>query len=159
MTEMFTIDFNQLEEDVRAFGLDVYSVDYGKLDWPAERIEEARLALIREQYKALGLTGDTLEEFCQQQMTWSQMNTGRIFNFWHFCYALMDSKMITTENYHYGDCIIKRGMVDPTELEDGIKLVLQPSVVKAGMYSAPIIDIILDFYKVEEMMIWIKVGR
>lgn len=156
---MFTIDFDQLTEDVKAIDLDVYKVNYGPVPWPVDKAQDLHDRYIREQYIKFGLTGEKLEEFCKQPMTWAEMNTGKLFNFWHFCYGLMEASMVTTENYHYGKCVIKRNMVDPEELEDPINLLLYPYIVKAGKYSAPVIDKILNYYKVDEMEITTEVGR
>jgi hypothetical protein len=156
---MLSVDFDQLTIDVQTIGLNVYRVDYGKIPWPIEKAQPLHDAILRERYQKLGLSGEELELFCKQDRTWEEMNTGKIFNFWHFCYNLMESTMVTTSNYHFGKCVIKRGMVDPQEKEDPVKLLLLPTTVTAGYYSAPIINAVLDFYKVDEMEITTKVGR
>ena len=157
---MLTKDFSDLTREMKEIGLDVYEVKHPKI-----KIDDVLGEQLRQHFFAMTLTMhgmDPSQAIARAKETsdhgFKEQNTGRSFNFWHYVKDLM-GELKTTKSYHYGECVIRRGMADPQEKEDLMQVFCYPYIAQGGKFAAPVLDKIFDHYGVDEMKITTKIGR
>lgn len=165
---MFSIDFDTLrKEAAERLSLDLYNIEYPKVE-----IDDALGQKLHQHFMTIllmsqGTTSANIAEFWEKNSAngWTEQNTGRNFNFWHYCYDLMKDTMETTSSYHSGSCVIRRGMKVDKESSQGfmddklIQTFCYPYVAKGDEFATPVINKILNHFSVEEMEITAKIGR
>lgn len=157
---MLVKSFDDLTLEMKEIGLDVYEVKYPRIKIDPQIGEQLRQHFFMILLIQNGIPMDQAAAKAKETSSFgfSDQNTGRSFNFWHFVKGLM-GEMKTTRSYHYGECVIRRGMVDPNEPEDLVQVFCYPYIAKGGKFAAPVLDRIFDHYGVDEMKITSKIGR
>lgn len=157
---MFTKDFDDLTREMKEIGLDVYEVRHPKIKIDDVLGEQLRQHFLTMRLVLIGIPVSEATEKAKEtsQFGFKEQNTDRCFNFWHYVKGLM-GEFKTKKSYHYGECVIKRGMADPNEQEDLIQVFCYPYIAQGGKFAAPVLDKIFDYYGVDEMKITSKVGR
>lgn len=157
---MLVKDFEDLTREMKEIGLDVYEVKYPKI-----KIDDVLGEQLRQHFFAMQLvrTGVPVSRALEKAKEteacgFNEQNKGRSFNFWHYVHDLM-GELKTTKSYHYGECVIRRGMADPNEKEDLMQVFCYPYIAQGGKFAAPVLDKIFDHYGVDEMKITTKIGR
>ena len=153
-------DFNDLTRELKEIGLDVYGIKYPKIKIDDDLGEQLRQHFFTVALVKTGIPLDRAIAAAKKNTSYGfkDQNTGREFNFWHYVKDLM-GEMKTTRNYHYGECVIRRGMADPNEPEDLIQVFCYPYIAQGGKFAAPVLDRIFDHYGVDEIKITAKIGR
>lgn len=158
---MKTVTFDDMCRDIK----DVLKIDLYEVRYPRVLIDPDLGEQLRQQFMMFQLLreGSSVEDslaFVEKtkEFGFKEQNTGRMFNFWHFCLALMRD-LKTDDASHTGECVIKRGMVDRNEKEDIGAVFCYPYIAKGGKFAAPVIDKILDHYGVDELRVTAEIGR
>lgn len=160
MPKMLVKDFSDLTQELKAIGLDVYETKHPKLQIDPVIGEQLRQHFFAMQLVMGGVPMEGAVAAAKDTSTYgfAEQNKSRSFNFWHYIKDLM-GELKTTSRYHYGECVITRGMADPNEQEDLIQLFCYPYVAQGGKFAAPMLDRIFDHYGVDEIKITTKIGR
>ena len=157
---MLVKDFEDLTREMKEIGLDVYEVKHPKV-----KIDDALGEQLRQHFFTVLLIrgGIPVEDAIAkaketESYGFKEQNKGRSFNFWYYVKDLM-GELTTTDAYHYGECVITRGMADPKEEEDLSQVFCYPYIAQGGKFAAPVLDKIFDHYGVDEMKITTRIGR